>query len=70
MKSPNKFIRKYFNNSRIRKNIFECNEQQDAENTKSLKKQQSNNDSNRNKNEFNKWMSAIDGLANEFDRKI
>ena len=36
MKSPNKFLRKKnSSNSRIRKNISECKEQQDAENTKS-----------------------------------
>ena len=38
MKSPNKFIRKYFNNSIIRKNISECKEQKNAEDTKSYRK--------------------------------
>ena len=53
MKSPNKFIRKYFNNSRIRKSISECKDQQDAEDTKSYRKEQQSNIDTSRKNEFN-----------------
>ena len=71
MKSSNNFIRKYLIIRELRKNISECKEQQDAEDTKSYRKvQQSKNDSSRDKNENIQWMSAIDELANEFDKRI
>ena len=45
--------------------------QQDAEDTKLYRKEKhSKNDSSRDKNEFNQWMSAIDELANEFNKRI
>ena len=71
MKSLNKSLRKYTINSRIRKNIYEYKELQDSEDTKLYREeQQSKNAESRDKNEFNKWMSAIDEPVNEFEKRI